>query len=669
MKNLKNLHDYAGSLAQYLLLILVAFLAANDRTSFAQPAVDLLEKEQAAFQRAAEIATPYVVQIETFGGLEKIGKQAVAEGPTTGTILTHDGWIVSTLHNFRQQPASILVNLPTGERKPARIIARDFSRELALLKVEVESKLPHIPDDIEIDANSNDLVGTWVLALGKTYDKTQASRSVGIVSAIGRAYDRAIQTDAKISPINYGGPLVNLLGQPIGILSPISPGTFFDGDSSNIYDSGIGFAIPIGDILERLPTLQAGDDIHPGKLGIVSSDQNELAGPVQIVGSIPGSPAAKAGIKSGDVLLEASNRKINILADLRHAIGRTDAGDTLTISVLRSGKRIDGIECELAKEIPTYNRRYLGMQIRRMNEEEESDDDAKFVIVGIEKDSPADVAGIKRDQILLKFRGEQIESLSALRAKIAVLELDQDVELELRAGDETKQLTIRPSKWPNEIPEALPAPIAATDDAAQCKVVDIALGDFTNKAFALVPPTPSDGRELGLLMLFPEPGETDRKKAQQLWEEFACRQGWIIAIADSANPARWSMQETEIAQRILGRMQKNHELDEAKVVTAGIGVGGRLAIIAAQMLQPRVKGTIAIGSKINMRGVRQKNMPLQSIDFLLVGETTELAGPAQMLQDAGFSAITLDAPNLDNAKWETQPLEEIQLWLEGLGRF
>ena len=205
----------------------------------------LLQAEQNALQQAVAQVAPAVVQIETFGGLDQIDDQSAALGPVTGTIIDPEGWIVTSLYGLRQQPASILVALTDGSRLPARIAARDYAREVAILKIDPPAALAA--------ATASDAgqwqVGQWCAAIGKTYDPQSVTQSYGIISALGRAYGRAVQTDAKVSPINYGGPLVDLQGRVIGILAPVAAGEMLEGDGSMLYDSGIGFAIPLTDIL------------------------------------------------------------------------------------------------------------------------------------------------------------------------------------------------------------------------------------------------------------------------------------------------------------------------------------------------------------------------------------------------------------------------------------
>ncbi len=122
----------------------------------------LLSQEQVALRAAAQAVAECVVQIETLGGLEKIEGLLVGTGPTTGLIVAPDGYIVSSAFNFIQQPSSILVTLPGGQRQPATVVARDESRMLVLLKVVPESPLP-----VPVAAPRQEMrVGQWTVAVG-----------------------------------------------------------------------------------------------------------------------------------------------------------------------------------------------------------------------------------------------------------------------------------------------------------------------------------------------------------------------------------------------------------------------------------------------------------------------------------------------------------------------
>jgi serine protease Do len=623
-------------------------------TSVEANSLELLEQEQNAFRAAVTIAQSSVVQIETFGGLERIGAELVADGPTTGLIVSQDGWIVSSLFSFRAQPASILVSLPNGKRAAAKIVSRDFSRELVLLKIDDVTDLP-VPTVCPIKEVR---VGQWSIAIGKTYDKNSVSQSAGIISALGRVYEKAIQSDAKISPVNYGGPLIDLEGRVIGILAPISPGAFLEGDSSQLYDSGIGFAIPLQDVLDRLPKLQKGENIHPGKLGIVATDQNEMAGPVRIAGATPGSPAAKAGVRAKDQLVEVNGRPISMLAQLRHALGPTDAGSNIQFAVLRQGKRIE-MQCTLAEDIPIYRQRYLGLRVKETS--------GRVEITRVEDASPAKTAGLKVGDVVQSIDNEPITSRRDLRRMIAVAELDKPLKFAVENGGAQRDVTITAVVWPKPLPLDLPQPFAGVDDSMVCEVVDLTLGDFPNKAFAVVPPQ-ATSRELGVLVLFPEPGEVDRTKIQQRFTEFSRDQGWIVAVIPSRNATEWTREEVELAGRSIGRLENAYKLDPMRLVIGGIGIGGRLAIGAAAMDRQRIVGALVIGTQVNNLGLKSENSPLQSLQFLFVGKQDELQDPVNRIEANGFSANIIPMNELTPGKWEMIPLEPITRWLEGLGR-
>ena len=221
----------------------VLFLLIAIPTSVVSADKHLEALEEQAYREAAAIAAPSIVRIETVGGLDVVNGLLTPSGPTTGVIVDADGWIITSSFNFASQPASILVTLPDGQHFPADVVANDYSSRLTLLKIEADGLQPirqAAADDVQ--------VGQWAIALGRTYDQPFPNLSVGIVSAIGRMWGRATQTDAKVSPTNYGGPLVNVQGEAIGILVPLDPQKSDETAGVEWYDSGIGFAIPARDL-------------------------------------------------------------------------------------------------------------------------------------------------------------------------------------------------------------------------------------------------------------------------------------------------------------------------------------------------------------------------------------------------------------------------------------
>ena len=134
---------------------------------------------------------------------------------------------------------------------------------LVLLKVDAGQPLP-LP---EATPEKDIQVGWWAIALGRAFDVSQPNISVGIVSAVDRLSGRAVQTDAKVSPTNYGGPLVDIRGRVMGVLSPLSPQKSGEVSGVEWYDSGIGFAVPLEHINQILPRWKEGD-LKPGLVGV-----------------------------------------------------------------------------------------------------------------------------------------------------------------------------------------------------------------------------------------------------------------------------------------------------------------------------------------------------------------------------------------------------------------
>lgn len=256
-------------------------------------------------------------------------------GPVTGVILSADGYIVTSFFNVSGDIESIKVTLPDGSSKDAKLLGIDRSRSIALLKVEAQG-LP-VPRMIRV----NDIhVGEWVLALGRTFPGQTANVSLGIVSATNRMAGRAIQTDADVGPGNYGGALVDVEGRLIGILTPISGGGPVEAAVQALRDSGIGFAIPVADILAEMDRLKAGETIRPSYLGI-SFNPTMMKGGAVVKEILPDTGAAKSGLKTGDVIIEFDGKPINAHFQLLHAIGSRAAGDVVNFKVKRGAETLD----------------------------------------------------------------------------------------------------------------------------------------------------------------------------------------------------------------------------------------------------------------------------------------------------------------------------------------
>ena len=294
--------------------------------------------EEKAFRAAVDRVAASVVRLETVGGLERAEGVIFGNGPTTGLVIDNQGHIVSSAFNFLRKPDSILVRLADGSRKAARLLATDHSRKLVLLKMEPDGKTT-LP--VPVFAQRKSIrPGQWAIAVGRTFPGNRPNISVGIVSAVNRIWGKAIQTDAAVSPNNYGGPLIDIHGRVMGVLAPMSP----EGNSQTAgfqwYDSGIGFAVASEGVLRSVERMKQGQDLYGGFLGVVSKQPNLSMAEAVVAGCAPDSPAQKAGLKAGDHIVEADGRKVKHAADLREAVARRYAGEKIKITVMRDGPKM-----------------------------------------------------------------------------------------------------------------------------------------------------------------------------------------------------------------------------------------------------------------------------------------------------------------------------------------
>ena len=254
-------------------------------------------------------------------------------GPVSGVVLSPDGYIITSLFNVEGELESIKVKLTDGTTVDAELLGIDKSRSIALLKVEAEG-LPVLETVTEDEVR----VGQWVLALGRSFPGEEASVALGIISAVNRISGRAIQTDADVGPENYGGALVDVEGRLVAIMTPMSNSARSNAAVA-LRGSGIGFAVPIGDILAELDRLKAKEVIRPAFLGI-RFNTAFIRGGARVQAVLPETGAQAAGLKADDTIIEFDGKAINTPFQLLHAIGSRATGDVVNFKVKRGKKTL-----------------------------------------------------------------------------------------------------------------------------------------------------------------------------------------------------------------------------------------------------------------------------------------------------------------------------------------
>jgi len=387
------------------------------------------------------VAQPAAVPVSPWVALARALKPAVVNVSTTrvdgnqrrhtekslgsGFVINPDGFIVTNNHVV-DGAKDIRVTLADGRELPATVLGRDPRTDLVLLKVEAKA-LPVVP----LGDSSKLEVGEPVMAIGNPYGLEQTV-TTGIISAKGRVigegpYDDFIQTDASINPGNSGGPLINTRGQAIGINAAIVTQT---GGSV-----GIGFAIPINLAKPVLTQLAASGHVVRGFLGVmvqpVTADlakSFKLEAPRgALVSSVTdGSPALKAGVKPGDVIVAYDGHAITRSDELPRLVAETPVGRAVAITVARDGAPLTltitvGRLAEAAAERPTAEgnaQPSLGLALQTLTPELARRlhlrVHAGVVVRGVEEDSPAANAGLQPGDVIGEIDRQPVASVDEL---------------------------------------------------------------------------------------------------------------------------------------------------------------------------------------------------------------------------------------------------------------
>lgn len=360
-------HRSSSALSAFVFLFSLAVTPASSLCASTSDvrSLETLKATQQRFREVAARVRSSLVRIETVGGTQPVARSqtpepeptdndpegppaprrtqkpfqetlgsgfVIADGPTTGFVYSADGYIVTSSFNFVRDPALISVTLADGRMVAADLVARDQVRKIALLKVDA-TDLPE-PQWAQLDEVR---VGQWAIALGLGLGGTEPSMTVGIISAKNRMHRNAIQTDAKLSPINFGGPLCDIQGRVVGISVPMAqrPGELA---GVEMYDSGVGFAVPKHRLDAIVSELKTGRSFLRGWLGV--SLNPRVTDAVEVLNIADPSPSRDAGVQIGDRIVKADGSPVKHFGQLMQALYMIPAGETVEIEVEREGQSI-----------------------------------------------------------------------------------------------------------------------------------------------------------------------------------------------------------------------------------------------------------------------------------------------------------------------------------------
>lgn len=376
----------------------------------------------------------------------------------SGFVLDASGYII-TNHHVVDEATEIVVRMNDEKEYKAEIVGGDAKTDIAVIKISDASGLVPVPL-----GDSDDLkVGEWVVAVGSPFGLDHTV-TAGIVSAKGRKinrpdqspYDDFIQTDAAINPGNSGGPLVNLKGQVVGINTAI-----YSRSGGNI---GIGFAIPINLARQIVPQLKETGYVTRGWLGVLiqpvdediakSLDLPEAQGAL-VAKVFADSPAAKAGVEVGDVIVEFDGQRIRKSNDLPSIVAATPVGKAVRLTLVRAGsqKTVDVTIAKLeeeAVEAKPVKADELGLSVQDMTPEIANDlglpRDSKGVVVsGVRRGSPADEAGLRAGDVIESIGNQPVDDVKGFRKFLSARDPADSVLVLVRRGDQTLFRVIKPA--------------------------------------------------------------------------------------------------------------------------------------------------------------------------------------------------------------------------------
>lgn len=374
----------------------------------------------------------------------------------SGFIIDRQGHILTNNHVV-EDADEIIVRLNDRRELVATLIGADKQSDIALLKIDAKD-LPYV----KLGSSEKLKVGEWVMAIGSPFGFDH-SVSVGVVSALGRSlptenYVPFIQTDVAINPGNSGGPLFNLDGEVVGVNSQIysRTGGFM----------GLSFAIPIDVAMDVAAQLKEQGYVSRGWLGVLIQDVNrdlaESFGLPRPMGALVAqvmddSPAAKAGVQPGDVILEFNGKEVLVSSALPPLVGRARVGQDASLKVLRDGKtrtlkvRIAELPGEEGKPEPRTTRPQqgdtdrLGLDVLELSREErrELGIDKGGVRIGRIIEGPAANAGLIRGDVITRLNNQPVDGVRHYRRLVEGLPAGRSVPVLVIRGGSPRFFALR----------------------------------------------------------------------------------------------------------------------------------------------------------------------------------------------------------------------------------
>jgi len=381
--------------------------------------------------------------------------EQVPRGVGSGFIISGDGYVLTNAHVV-EGADEVFVTLTDKREFKAKIIGSDRRTDVAVVKID-GTNLPRLT----MGDSSKLRVGEWVIAIGSPFglDNTVTA---GIVSANARDtgdYLPLIQTDVAVNPGNSGGPLINMRGEVVGINSQIY-------SRSGGY-MGISFAVPIDEAIRVSEQLKTTGRVVRGRIGVqigeVTKEVAESLGLPRTQGALvqrvePGSPAEKAGIEAGDIIVQFNAGTIEKSGDLPRLVGNTKPGTKSSITVWRKGTKRDlsvtvaEMEAELVarkeekKPKPEQAVNALGLAVSDLTEAQKSELKLEGGVVVDVAEGVAGRAGLQAGDVIVRLNNTDIRDARQFNGLVSKLDLKKNALLLVRRGESAQFVPLRPTQ-------------------------------------------------------------------------------------------------------------------------------------------------------------------------------------------------------------------------------
>lgn len=390
-----------------------------------------------------------------FGGSLLPQAPEIETGQASGFIISKDGYIITNSHVVSNS-TEIEVTLGNDKKYTGKLVGQDPSTDVALIKIDADN-LPYLKL-----ANSDHIkVGQWAIAIGSPLG-LNASLTVGVISAKGRnnldiaRIEDFIQTDAAINRGNSGGPLLDLKGEVIGMNTAIAS------NNGSGY-MGIGFAIPSNILQNDIEQIIAKGNVTRGFIGVVlqqvDGDLAQALGQDKAEGALVAdiskdSPAEKAGIKQGDIILKYNNTVFSSIGALRNAIALMNPGTKVNLTILNKDKSKKEIVVEIGnlpstekQTLKDLKENKLGIDVQELTPELARSlgyGDQKGVVVSkVQSGSAAAWAGLKKGTLIISINQQAVTSIDHFQKFLDEQEANKPILLLVKQGEFTRFISIK----------------------------------------------------------------------------------------------------------------------------------------------------------------------------------------------------------------------------------